>query len=268
MIVEHEQGLLLMRGDQLGERNWRSDDCYKLIFSPFGTGIYQTPFGDVAIGQGSFFIFNPADEHKQVYASVEKLLIEVKPSLVKEAAEQLGIHGHAPEFSKVAYRHPQLQQWITFVREYFLEQRSDQLITVQFLDHCIAQLAILMVQYGTGSHTTSFPSFHNGGPATRVMDALKQSYTEEWTLAQMAEAAGVGKFQFAHLFKEETGISPYSWLQLYRLFRSQHALLHTKRPVLSIALDCGFTSAASYNLLFKKIYQKTPTEFRRIYGIN
>lgn len=48
MIIDNENGLLLMRSDSLDERNWRSDDCYKLVFSPFGKGNYQTTYGDIS----------------------------------------------------------------------------------------------------------------------------------------------------------------------------------------------------------------------------
>ncbi|MBP2003929.1 AraC family transcriptional regulator [Halobacillus andaensis] len=264
MIVDNESGLLLMRNDQLGERQWRSDDCYKVIFSPYGKGIYQTIDGDQSIDRGAFFIFNPKDEHKQLQAYHEKFLIEIQPSFLMEAAEKIGIGHQAPEYARVSYRHPQIQQWMTFVREFIITQESEESHQL-FLDHSLTQLAILMLEYGAGSHQTSFPSIHIKGPVNEVMNALKESYREEWTLDQMAEAAGMNKFQVAHLFKEETGVSPYSWIQLYRLFRSQHSLLHTAEPILTIALQHGFTNVSSYNQLFKKVYRKTPTEFRRLH---
>ncbi|MFG6149324.1 AraC family transcriptional regulator [Halobacillus sp. B23F22_1] len=265
MIVDNENGLLLLRHDQLGERQWRSDDCYKLIFSPYGKGIYQTLEGDQSIDQGSFFIFNPEDKHKQLKVHHEKFLIEIQPSFLIEAAEQIGIGTNAPEYASVSYRHPQMEQWMTFVRGFLMTQEAAGASRQLFLDHSLTQLAILMLEYGAGSHQTCFPSIHIKGPVNVVMHALKESYREEWTLNEMAETAGMNKFQLAHLFKEETGVSPYLWLQVYRLFRSQPSLLHTTEPILSIALQHGFTSVSSYNQLFRKVYRKTPTEFRRIH---
>ena len=212
MILENENGLLLMRHEQLGERDWRSDPCYKIIFSPYASSKYQTPQGDIQIHQNEFFIFNPVDHHRQLQAATEKFLIEVQPAALHAAAEQMGIKKIEPEFSFMSFRHPQIQQWMSFVRDFLsLHETSSPSINQLFLDNSLTQLA--------------------------------------------------------HLFKEEMGLSPYSWLQMYRLFRSQYPLLYTQRPILSIALHHGFKSVASYNHLFKKVYRKTPSEFRRIHGM-
>ncbi|WP_431799872.1 hypothetical protein [Halobacillus andaensis] len=92
MIVSNENGLFLMRHTQLGERDWRNDECYKIIFSPFGDGVYQTSIGDIAVNQGSFFIFNPNVAHRQLKAGNEKLLVELNPSLLSQTTDQIGAH--------------------------------------------------------------------------------------------------------------------------------------------------------------------------------
>ncbi|MGP4074749.1 helix-turn-helix transcriptional regulator [Halobacillus sp. K22] len=268
MILENENGLLLKRSEQLGERDWRSDPCYKIIFSPYGRSKYQTPHGDILIDRNEFLIFNPVDTHKQLQASTEKFLIEVQPSMLHAAAEQMGIEKMEPEFSFISLRHPQIQQWMSFVRDFIsLHEKSNPPINQLFLDNSLTQLSIMMLQYGPGSHQTEFPTIQSKGSIDLVIDALKESYKEDWTLDQMAAVARMNKYQLAHLFKEEAGLSPYSWLQMYRLFRSQYSLLHTNHPILSIALHHGFKSVGSYNHLFKKVYRKTPSEFRRIHGM-
>ncbi|MGA9289157.1 MAG: AraC family transcriptional regulator [Anaerobacillus sp.] len=268
MILDNENGLLLMRNDQLGERYWRSDECYKLIFSPFGKGYYQTSHGDISIDKSEFVIFNPNEDHKQLLATKEKFVVEIQPSLLQDAAERMG-HNGSPEFSLLSYKHPQIRQWMTFVRDFLLlNEGTGSVIHQLFLDNSLTQLSILMLQYGAGSHQIEFPSITSKVTINDVTNALKESYRDDWTLDEMAQVARLNKYQFSHLFKEELGLSPYSWLQLYRLLRSQHALLHTNDSILSIALNHGFKSVSSYNQLFKKMYRKTPTEFRRIHGFN
>ncbi|KIO58598.1 hypothetical protein B4065_3736 [Caldibacillus thermoamylovorans] len=134
-----------------------------------------------------------------------------------------------------------------------------------FLDNSVAQLTILLLQFGLGSYQQELPTIQTKTNIDIVINALKENYTEDWSLDQMANISGLNKYQFAHQFKEETGISPYSWLQLYRLFKSQHSLINTDESILSIALEHGFKNISSYNRLFMKMYRKTPTEFRKIY---
>ncbi|RWZ58589.1 AraC family transcriptional regulator [Halobacillus fulvus] len=268
MILENSNGLLLKRNDGLGERDWRSDDCYKIIFSPYGRGEYQTPQGDIRIDQDDFFIFNPMDEHKQLHATKEKFLLEIRPMMLNAVAEQMALKGGEPEFSVIPFRHPQIQKWMSFVSDFLSLNEGSHPATQQlFLDNSLTQLSMMMLQYGPGSHQTELPTVKGQINIDFAIGALKESYREDWTLDQMAEVARMNKYQFAHLFKEEIGLSPYSWLQLYRLFRSQSSLIHSEQPILSIALEHGFKNVTSYNRLFKKVYRKTPSEFRKLHGL-
>ncbi|WP_431799870.1 helix-turn-helix transcriptional regulator [Halobacillus andaensis] len=152
------------------------------------------------------------------------------------------------------------------MRDFIIHQSPGSSAAHQFFDHSLTQLAILMMQYGPGSNLRMFPSTSKEGPVKAVIEALKESFTCQWSLDQMAQVAKVNKYQLSHFFKEETGLSPYLWLQLYRLFHSQKFLAYTNKTIVSIALDHGFSSVAAYNHLFKKVYRKTPTEFRKVHG--
>ncbi|MGJ9460710.1 helix-turn-helix transcriptional regulator [Oceanobacillus sp. CF4.6] len=99
------------------------------------------------------------------------------------------------------------------------------------------------------------------------MEALKDDYQHAWSLDEMVALLDISKFQFAHLFKEKVGVSPYSWLQLYRLVRTQDLLLHTQRNITDIAISCGFSSVSVYNQLFKRLYG-FPLSFFRINNSN
>ncbi|WP_174616040.1 helix-turn-helix transcriptional regulator [Virgibacillus ihumii] len=261
MIIDHDDGLILMRHDYLGERNWRNDECYKIIFSTYGDGIYQTNRGDVSIDAGNFVIFNPNEDHKQLLATEEKFLVEVEKPLLKKVVDELGLSSIEPEFAFLPYSNRHILNWTKFIREY---------ITISpnplFMENSLTQLAILMLENCPGSHLTELTNM--SGNMDRMMDAVKESYDQEWTLDEMAEQSGLSKFQFAHGFKKRTGMSPYSWLQLYRLIRSQQFLVNTNDSVLSIALEVGFKNISSYNQLFKKVYGKTPTEFRVFHRMN
>ncbi|ASK64253.1 AraC family transcriptional regulator [Virgibacillus phasianinus] len=143
-------------------------------------------------------------------------------------------------------------------------EKSQQL----FIENALTQLVILMLQYGPGSHLKELPTFQANDELHKVINALKDSYDDDWTLDEMAMQSGLSKYQFAHLFKQTTGLSPYSWLQIYRLIRSQELLTRTTSSILEIALQVGFKNVGAYNQLFKKVYGKTPTAFRMFHDGN
>lgn len=269
MILDHQHGLLLMRNDYLGERNWRNDDCFKLIFSPIGKGKFQTKRKDLAINSGEFVILNPHEEHKQLQIKEEKFLVELSQSLIRSVATELSIPVSDPEFALLSLKHPLITKWVSFMRK-FMEDAEDASPKMRqlFMDSSLTQLSILIIQYGPGIHQEELPTFHMESDLQTVILALKESYEQDWSLDDMAELSGLSKFQFAHLFKQTTGLSPYSWLQSYRLMKSQILLTQTTYSILWIALQVGFKSVGSYNKLFMKVYGRTPTAFRNYYYRN
>ncbi|MFK3960220.1 helix-turn-helix domain-containing protein [Guptibacillus hwajinpoensis] len=261
MIKPFNNGLLLMRKDKLQERSWRSDNCYKFIFSHQGSGLYETPRGDISIDKGQFYILNPGDTHRQLNVTDEKFLIELDETIFQEVAKDLNLSVRFPEFASIPYHHPQLQQWASFVRDCMGNGLQSEESTY-FLEHSAVQLVILMLKHAPGLHQQELPIPSAKFPLTTAITAMKEGFQEDWSLEQLANLTGLSKYQFAHSFKEALGISPYSFLQLYRIMKSQDKLLHSSESILSIAFSSGFKNLSSYNHLFKKLYGKSPSQFR------
>ncbi|MGM7684561.1 helix-turn-helix transcriptional regulator [Cytobacillus sp. Hm23] len=270
LIIEHKNGLLLNRTTKLGERSWRNDPVYKFIFSINGESHYQMKQTDVKLHENSFLLINPMEDHKQLSIEKEKLLIELDVKELQAASESiLQYGGNDIYFAQMPHYNPQLTKWVQFVKD-FVSLENDSLDSLQsFIDHSTSQLAIMLMKYSINSHSPNWPSQLFESPNEQIqktIKAMKESYNHKWTLDDMASIAHLSKYQLSHIFKEKIGISPYSWLQLYRLYKSQHLLVYSKKTIIEIALACGFSSTHTYNQLFKKVYNITPTMFRKKYA--
>jgi AraC-like DNA-binding protein len=266
-LVRRPNGLLLRRVQPGRERNWRDDACYKLLYAPDGAIRYRTNTHSFSLRSEQFVVLNPHERHQQLGFEREKWLVELSPVMVREVAEAVGLRlAYDIQFVLQGQKHPQLTRWMQFTGEYLRAADGEE--AGCFFDHALPQLVLVLLKCAAGSHAGELPTAHlrDVHPALyRALEAMKDDYARPWTLAEMAETAGLNKYQFAHLFKETTGIAPYSWLQLYRLVRSQELLQHTERTVLEIALACGFSSLNVYHQLFKRIYGVSPGTFRKRY---
>ncbi|MFP3442344.1 hypothetical protein R0K18_31895, partial [Pantoea sp. SIMBA_133] len=75
--------------------------------------------------------------------------MEIKQSLLQETADQLGITETSPEFTLLSYKHPQIRQWMIFIRDFLALNEEVGSVTNQFfLDNSLTQLSIMMLQYG------------------------------------------------------------------------------------------------------------------------
>ncbi|MEI5909561.1 AraC family transcriptional regulator [Bacillus spongiae] len=267
ILIERSTGALLSTNVKKNESIWRYDNCYKMIFSINGSMNYQMKRNDFVLSKEEFMIFNPYDEHKQLSVENQKFLIELDPFFLNEIANSINSYNFDIQFANSIQKNPQITQWALFVSEYvsMYNENIDNSVAL-FLDHSFSQLAILLIKNTVGNHTQTWDltSFKTVSPLIyKTMEALMEDYQRQWTLDEMAIVSNLSKYQFAHLFKEITGLSPYSWLQVYRIIRSQEELKKTNKSILDIALDCGFSSVSVYNQLFKRLYGDTPGTFRK-----
>lgn len=263
IIMEASNCLLLSTDQKRSESLWRDDPCFKFMFSLKGSMHYQSNRHDLTISDQEFIVFNPHDGHRQLAVDDHKFLVELDASFLKEAARAVTGNDKELYFAQTPQKNPLIEQWVHFVQQYVMMESGNDSSEI-FLEHSFAQLSLLLAKTAIGTHTPDittepFRTFH---PALfQVMTALKNDYQHAWTLDEMAAILDISKFQLAHLFKEKIGVSPYSWLQLYRLVRAQELLIQTNRTITDIAYACGFSSIGSFNQLFKRLYGFSPRMF-------
>lgn len=266
-MIKSPNGLFLLKTDFNSESDWRYDNCYKFIYSLSGSMTYQTRRSDLSLLENQFILVNPHDEHKQLVADKKKFLIELDPFFLNTLARTLSPIHHDIQFASFIQQYPQLMKWVQFVVEYVqLEDDSPDSMEV-FLEHSFTQLALMLVKNAVGTQTqdvniNTYKTIHP--QLYKTIQAMKENFQHSWTLSEMAEISHLSKFQFAHYFKEVIGVSPYSWLQIYRVIQSQLMMKNTNRSILEIALLCGFSSISIYNQLFKRLYGLTPSSFRNM----
>ncbi len=83
-------------------------------------------------------------------------------------------------------------------------------------------------------------------------------------VAEISERLEVSHRQLDRLFRRHLNTSPASHYREMRLIRASGLLKQTELSVGEIALGCGFQSASHLGKFFKRKYQETPLQHRRI----
>ncbi|MFY0687201.1 MAG: AraC family transcriptional regulator [Cyclobacteriaceae bacterium] len=111
---------------------------------------------------------------------------------------------------------------------------------------------------------------------TEKKSQLEQFMTEqqsflnsELTLNDLAQQFGMSRNQLSHLINQGFEMNFYLFINNYRV-RHVKTLMkedsNQQYTLLALALDSGFTSKSSFNMIFKKITGLTPSEYRA--GLN
>jgi len=95
-----------------------------------------------------------------------------------------------------------------------------------------------------------------------AIDFIESNLSSELRLADIARAANTSQFHLARKFKQQTGWTPAGYIWMARIRLAKRLLQHTKRPIIDIAFQCGFSSQSHFSALFKRHAGVTPAAYR------
>jgi AraC-like DNA-binding protein len=99
----------------------------------------------------------------------------------------------------------------------------------------------------------------------RAKDLADARYAEALEVDDMATAAGLSRAHFSREFKQAFGVSPHAYLLTRRLERAASLLRYTDHSVAEVCMDVGLRSVGSFTTSFKRMFGKTPTQYRAAY---
>jgi AraC family transcriptional regulator len=124
-------------------------------------------------------------------------------------------------------------------------------------------LVKLIQRYGElRSEALDFSRGFTASHYKRVLDFVADNFAGPITIEEMARVAGLSPAHFSRLFKEVLGDSPYQFVMDYRVEQAKRMLVDPGRPMIDIALACGFANQAHFSRIFKRLTGKTPRSFR------
>jgi transcriptional regulator GlxA family with amidase domain len=91
---------------------------------------------------------------------------------------------------------------------------------------------------------------------------LHQSYIRPLARWEIAEAIGVSENYLSRVFIQELGISPWDYLNRFRISQAKELFRNTQGSVKSVASQVGFKDQKYFSRVFHKLTGLSPNEFR------
>ncbi|HBU82160.1 MAG TPA: AraC family transcriptional regulator [Paenibacillus sp.] len=194
---------------------------------------------------GSFTTDRDARELGELFNKTT--VIPSKLAMEKNLGKYIGALANEEKDQQVGYR------WLMVARLYDL------------IVHMLRTKEPITEQFTSGWPCTPSKKFEF---LESVCEYLEEHYAEPVKLDQVAEHIKFSKFHVCKLFKEVKGITLMEYLNHFRIIKSEWALLFREESILDIAIGHGFNNVNSYNRLFKKYNDCTPSEFRKKHRTN
>lgn len=109
-------------------------------------------------------------------------------------------------------------------------------------------------------------SRHEPAWLRRVRDFLHEDPSRDVSLEQLARVAGRHPVHLARTFRVVHECTVGDYVRRLRVDRAAVLLRTTRRPMLDIALECGFAGAAQFSRSFRAVHAITPTAWRQLRG--
>jgi AraC-like DNA-binding protein len=96
----------------------------------------------------------------------------------------------------------------------------------------------------------------------RALGAIHREPARAWTVASLAEHAGLSRTVFAERFTRLLGEAPLTYVSRCRMQLGARLLETTDDTVLQVALHAGYDSEAAFNRAFKREFDLPPARYR------
>lgn len=96
-----------------------------------------------------------------------------------------------------------------------------------------------------------------------ALEAIHSDPGGRWTLETLARKAALGRSAFASRFRDAVGLTPHSYVTLWRMQSARRLLTESHLTLEQIAMQTGYDSAASFSRAFRKETGQAPGAYRR-----
>jgi AraC family transcriptional regulator len=191
----------------------------------------------------------------------ELMLIFLRPRLVKDVAEELGLD---PAGLELRFQLPEPDAMLHRYGRLLCEEAAQPLLGSSLLGEGLARaLAIYLLRhYSNRSDVTpNGPSLHTR-KLRQVIDYMHAHLDEPITLSELAAIAGLSVTHFSRAFRDAAGKPPHAFLIDLRLERACELLENSELSITQIAFDCGFEQSQYFATLFRRKLGCSPRVWR------
>ncbi|TBL70283.1 helix-turn-helix domain-containing protein [Paenibacillus thalictri] len=233
--------------------------CYKIFYIHSGKGIYRTVDRTYHLSKGHVFLLSPyvvsffqADGEEPWNFS----WVAFGGGIVKDYLRQAGFTPENPVIS--SDREQEIRQ--CFNRLFDANQRYYSK-PLQLTSALYAFLA-LVLESSENEPAILQNSNIKDVYVAQAISFMKNNYTRNITIEEMAQTLGLNRKYLASLFKAAMGMPPQHYLGELRLSKACGLLTDTSLSIKEIAYSVGYTGQLHFTRMFKKMYGISPSQYR------
>lgn len=229
---------------------------------------YKRPWITHRIRKGSFFLTTGGAPYDVRWKAVtaepfQAMFVFVELPVLQHGLEEVfGADAQKAQLRDVsAFTDDALNSFMERLRDELMREEASQLFVSAIAQAIAIHIARNYAESIDDARAAS-PSLP-GYKLKEVTDWMAQHIAEDLKLDQLAAQVGLSKFHFDRLFKRAIGLSPSRYQIDLRMNEARRLLRETKKSILDVALDVGYTNPSHFAKLFRRENGLTPSKYRQ-----
>jgi transcriptional regulator GlxA family with amidase domain len=107
---------------------------------------------------------------------------------------------------------------------------------------------------------------HKDKEILTAQNFIEENYTEKITVDELADKVSISRRSFERRFKTATNNTPSEYIQRVRIEAAKRSFEASRKNVVEVMYDVGYTDTRTFRDVFKKITGLTPIEYRNKYA--
>ncbi|WP_339316552.1 AraC family transcriptional regulator [Paenibacillus sp. FSL R10-2734] len=236
-------------------------DYYLLHFIESGSGVFRTEHHKYVLGKGDCFLIHPGQLVSYISDKDQPWCYRWAAFTGSEADALVLQTGFTPEKPVVTTTDESgIPGALSSIMQAFkANKESAHLTSLGYLYLIVGEAADLLSSF------SRLPGAESQVKRTvkQMIHYMASQYAHPVSIEQMCDTLGYNRAYLSRVFKQETGLSPVTYLLKLRIEKSRQLL--RERPELSVeqvAASVGLTDALYFSRQFKRFCAQSPTAYR------
>ncbi|WP_440111863.1 AraC family ligand binding domain-containing protein [Paenibacillus sp. QZ-Y1] len=234
-------------------------DYYLLHYVEKGAGTFRTELHTYELSAGDCFLIHPGQLVSYQSHSRNPWQYRWMAFTGSQAAQHTEKAGFRPEKS-VFHAGPSISDWLSVMQNAFAERKES--------SHFTSLGTLYMILAEAQNHLSQGATLIPGESSIRrtvkqMIQYMSTQYAYPVSIEQMSASLGYNRAYLSRIFKQETGLSPVTYLLKLRIDKSRQLL--RERPDLSIeqvSASVGLPDALYFSKQFKRFHGEAPSLYR------
>lgn len=246
-------------------------DCIELMFVIKGAGTCRINGQPYTATRGDIFIMLPGDTHEFIKErNFIFYTIMFRSTLFNHY--EISILNQFPFFRDLINKQSKMTKRLQFTSPYVDEMElKTQSIAGEFESRNpgfevsaragFLQFIIYMLRHLKEEILPS-KALSNKSAVACVIYYINMHCNSNLTLDKLAKKAGVSIATLSRIFKEETGLVPFDFINKVRVGKAQLELENSDKSITQIAIELGYYDSSYFSRIFKRYANVTPRAYR------